>query len=160
MAWADDEVIRALQRAPDASALANAELAHVVGVEHIWLTRLQSRPASMPVWPTLTLDECARLARDNARDFSELVDRLTDAELERLVHYRNSAGAEFDGKISDILLQVVLHGSYHRGKIAAALRAAGVEPAPTDYIGFVRGVPAARTPMGSPPSRSMSNVRK
>jgi uncharacterized damage-inducible protein DinB len=75
--------------------------------------------------------------------FRAYVQRLDEEDLERTVHYRNSAGAEFDTKISDILLHVALHGSYHRGKVAAALRHAGAQPAATDYIGFVRGVPAA-----------------
>ncbi len=95
------------------------------------------------MWPDLSLDECESLARATHAAFGAFVDRLDDAALERTVHYRNSAGAEFDSKISDILLHVVLHGSYHRGKVAAALRGANAEPAPTDYIGFVRGAPAA-----------------
>ena len=85
---------------------------------------------------------------------------MDDGALERTVHYRNSAGAEFDSKISDILLHVALHGSYHRGKIAAALRGAGADPAPTDYIGFVRGVPAARTPGAPAGRRDVEEVRK
>jgi uncharacterized damage-inducible protein DinB len=38
---------------------------------------------------------------------------------------------------------VALHGAYHRGQIAQLLRQNGAQPAATDYIGFVRGVPAA-----------------
>ena len=41
------------------------------------------------------------------------------------------------------LLHVPLHGQYHRGKINLLLRQAGRQPAPTDYITFVRGVSAA-----------------
>ena len=36
-----------------------------------------------------------------------------------------------------------MHGSYHRGQVAMLLRQSGAEPLPTDYIVFVRGVPAA-----------------
>jgi uncharacterized damage-inducible protein DinB len=45
--------------------------------------------------------------------------------------------------VDDILLHVALHGSYHRGQVALLVREAANKPAPTDYIGFVRGVPAA-----------------
>jgi uncharacterized damage-inducible protein DinB len=31
-----------------------------------------------------------------------------------------------------------MHGSYHRGQIAMALRAAGVDPVNTDFIAFAR----------------------
>jgi uncharacterized damage-inducible protein DinB len=143
MAWADARAVAALREAAGVSELARAELAHVVGVEHVWLARLEGRPATVAVWPELTVDECDALAHDTAAGFRAYVERLDDETLERTVHYRNSAGAEFDTKISDILLHVALHGSYHRGKVAAALRGAGAEPAATDYVSFVRGVPAA-----------------
>ena len=38
----------------------------------------------------------------------------------------------------DILAHVVLHSAYHRGQIAAAVRAGGGEPAYTDMIHAVR----------------------
>jgi uncharacterized damage-inducible protein DinB len=69
--------------------------------------------------------------------------KLTDAELERVVHYANSAGKEFDSRVEDILTHVSLHGQNHRGQINAALRAAGAEPNAVDYIAFARGSPAA-----------------
>ena len=143
MAWADARAVEALRKSGGVSELARAELAHVLGAEHVWLARLEGRPAPVAVWPDLSLDECETLARETHGAFRALVDRMDDAALERTVHYRNSAGAEFDSKVSDILIHVALHGSYHRGKVAAALRGSGAEPAATDYIGFVRGVPAA-----------------
>jgi uncharacterized damage-inducible protein DinB len=143
MAWADERALAALRNAAAASDLAHQELAHLLGTEHVWLARLEGRPATVAVWPKLSIDECEALARETPAGLQAYVERTGDAALERMVHYRNSAGAEFDTKASDILLHVALHGMYHRGKVAAALRAAGAEPAPTDYIAFVRGVPAA-----------------
>ncbi len=143
MAWADTRALEALRKSGGASELAQSELAHVLGAEHVWLSRLEGRPATVAVWPALSIDECEALARETRAGFRAFLERQDATSLERMVHYRNSAGAEFDSKVSDILLHVALHGSYHRGKIAAALRASGAEPAPTDYIGFVRGVPAA-----------------
>jgi uncharacterized damage-inducible protein DinB len=45
---------------------------------------------------------------------------------------------EFQTPIKDLLMHVALHGSYHRGQIAQALRLAGGEPVNTDFITFVR----------------------
>jgi uncharacterized damage-inducible protein DinB len=143
MAWADRRALDALRSASTASQLAHSELAHVLGTEHVWLARLEGRPASVPVWPTLSVSECEALSGETHAGFLRFVERLDDDALERTVHYRNSAGKEFDSKVSDILLHVALHGTYHRGKVAAALRGGGAEPAATDYIAFVRGVPAA-----------------
>ena len=84
--------------------------------------------------------------------YDRLLDGLDEAALARNVHYTNSAGLEFDSTVGDILLHVALHGAYHRGQIALLVRAGGSAPAPTDYIQFTRGAPAAtRTPVGDAP---------
>jgi uncharacterized damage-inducible protein DinB len=109
----------------------------------VWLTRIQQRPARVAVWPTLSLDQCATLAAENAAGFRALLGGLADGDLAREVPYVNSAGQSFRSAIGDMLLQVALHGAYHRGQVALVVRAAGGTPSPTDYIAFVRGVPAA-----------------
>jgi uncharacterized damage-inducible protein DinB len=142
MARADDRVLASLRQSnvpPRALEL----FAHVLGAEHVWLSRLEGRAQTVAVWPALTLEECASLAAHNRETYGAYVDRLTSADLRREVHYRNSAGAEFDTAIEDILLHVALHGSYHRGQVALLVRDAGAEPEPTDFIAFARGAPAA-----------------
>jgi uncharacterized damage-inducible protein DinB len=95
------------------------------------------------VWPTLDLGQCVVLSADNTKGFGEYLGSLTASGLESEVPYVNSAGQSFRSRVDDILLHVALHGSYHRGQVALLVREAGNKPAPTDYIGFVRGVPAA-----------------
>jgi uncharacterized damage-inducible protein DinB len=142
MAWADERVLESL-RQPAVSQRARDLYAHLLGAEHLWLARLEQRTPAVAVWPLLTADECERLARENRGAFRAYVDRLTSGDLRRTVHYRNSAGQEFDSAVEDILVHVAMHGSYHRGQVALLVRDAGAEPQPTDFIAFVRGVPAA-----------------
>jgi uncharacterized damage-inducible protein DinB len=142
MAWADERILESL-RQPAVPRRALDLYAHVLGAEHVWLTRLEQRPHTVAVWPVLTLDQCAQLADGNRVAFQAYVERLTSDHLRRTVHYRNSAGQEFDTAIEDILVHVAMHGSYHRGQITLLVRDAGADPQPTDYIAFVRGVPAA-----------------
>lgn len=151
MEWADARVLESL-RQPAVPERALQLYAHVLGAEHVWLARLDGRQAELPVWPSLTLERCETVARDNVRGFRAYVDRLTSDDLPRTVHYRNSAGLEFDSGIEEILLHVAMHGSYHRGQVTLLVRGAGAEPAPTDYIAFVRGVPAATS--APPPLRT------
>ncbi len=121
--------------------------AHVLGAEHVWLTRIHGEPATVAVWPSLTLDECEDLAAANRESFRKLVQTLTPVSLAKEIAYRNSAGASFVSTLEDILSHVALHGSYHRGQVAASLRSVGEVPTPTDFIVFARGAPAAtRTP--------------
>ncbi len=142
MAWADERILESLRQ----SGVPKRALdlyAHVLGAEHVWVARLEQRPPSIPVWPILTVDECAQVAAENGRTFRAYLDRLASGDVRRVVHYRNSAGDEFDNAIEDILLHVAMHGSYHRGQVSMLVRGAGAEPQPTDLIAFIRGSPAA-----------------
>ncbi|MFZ5623227.1 MAG: DinB family protein [Gemmatimonadota bacterium] len=152
LAWADERTLEALQdtESPDPSWV--DLFAHLLAAEHAWISRVKGETPKLPMWPSLTLKECDRLAHENRKRFQSLLHTLDARGLKRTVHYRNSAGAEFDNTVEDILLHVALHGSYHRGQIAAAMRRGGAVPLPTDYIAFVRGAPAPLTP--SIPARS------
>jgi uncharacterized damage-inducible protein DinB len=134
--WAHDAIVADLRRAaPDAETL--RLLAHMVAAEHLWLSRIDGVKARVAVWPTLTLDELAQLETENRARFRELLARPDDTRLRR-VHYRNSAGNDFENDVESILTHVAMHGHYHRGQIARVMRATGREPVYTDYIGFVR----------------------
>ena len=145
--WADTLPGDALHRAGTPPAKALELYGHILGAEHVWVARIHGRPASIAVWPALALDECAKLAKANADALTSLLDdagdEATAASLQRAVRYRNSAGAEFESSVEDILLHVAMHGQYHRAKVNLLLRNAGLEPAPADSIAFVRGTPAA-----------------
>lgn len=148
--WADESVLDSLRAGGRASLRALELYAHVLGAEAVWLARLRGVAIRVPVWPPAEFEACAKLMAETHAALAGFIDSLDDASLERTVHYRNSAGAEFDSQIGDILLHVMLHGTYHRGQVALLLRDAGATPAPTDYIAFVRGAAAATR---SEPSR-------
>jgi uncharacterized damage-inducible protein DinB len=143
LAWADDRVLAALRSATAPDPVCLELFAHVLAAEHVWQARLKGEAPRHPVWPTLTLEACAGLVQANQRELTAYVEALAAADLVRPVTYTNSAGQEFTSSIEDIMLHVCLHGTYHRGQIAWALRKGGGVPMPTDYIGFVRGAPAA-----------------
>ena len=134
--WANDQIMAELRReAPDPET--KRLLAHVIATEHLWLSRIDMVKPRVAVWPTLSLDEIAALDAENRTRLRELLRRPDDAR-EQIVHYRNSLGNEFDNTVRDILIHIALHGHYHRGQIARAMRSAGREPVYTDYIGLVR----------------------
>ncbi len=67
-----------------------------------------------------------------------MLDKLTPEKLAEILTYRNTKDVEFKNSLQDILMHVVMHSAYHRGQVAAAIRAAGARPAATDDIVFVR----------------------
>jgi uncharacterized damage-inducible protein DinB len=143
LAWADKRALDSLRAMPAPHAQALELYAHVLGAEHVWLSRIRERPAREKVWPRLSLDDAASLAEENAAALRALLTTLSAAELQRKVAYVNSAGDRFESTVEDMLLQVALHGCYHRGQVALLVRGAGGEPSPTDYIAFARGSPSA-----------------
>jgi uncharacterized damage-inducible protein DinB len=134
--WANGETLRSLRQgpAPDKSL---RWMNHIIAAEFLWLARMAGKPAPLPVWPDLPLDEAEHR-------FAELVELLAGAEqkdrgnLSRPVTYTNSKGEAWTSSVEEILTHLVIHSAYHRGQIASDLRAAGQEPAYTDYIHAAR----------------------
>ena len=144
VAWADRLVLESLRSAHSVLKRDLDLYAHILGSEHVWLSRIMGTTAKVAVWPSLTLDECRRLATENAAAFADLISKLKEGGRGTPITYRNSTGDQYTSTVEDILTHVSLHGAYHRGQIAASLRAAGDTPSPTDYIAFARGSPAAK----------------
>jgi uncharacterized damage-inducible protein DinB len=136
-AWANRRTLEALGAAtePQTARL----VAHVLEAERIYLARMRGEdPWPQDFWPDLSLGAAADLAAALPERYGAFLSGLTADDLARRVRYRNSRGAEFHTRIGDLLTHVFMHGAYHRGQIAAALRRAGGEPAATDYIVFTR----------------------
>jgi RimJ/RimL family protein N-acetyltransferase/uncharacterized damage-inducible protein DinB len=150
MAWADQQALMAIRNAGSGRDQALELLSHVLGAEHVWLSRMQGVPPTVAVWPRLGLDAAAALAEQNEMGFRAFLFNLRAEDLRRIVSYRNSAGEEFATSVEDILLHLFLHGAYHRGQIAQRQRLDGQAPGPSDYIAFARGASAAvRLPGGA-----------
>jgi uncharacterized damage-inducible protein DinB len=147
LAWADDRLLTALEAASCPPPAALLEYAHILGADEVWLARLERRQATAAVWPDLELPQLRTLARSLHTAYARYLAVLDDADLPRQVSYTNSAGQSFHTPVQEVLVHVALHAQYHRGKINLLLRQAGLTPMPTDYIGFIRGVPAATTPV-------------
>jgi uncharacterized damage-inducible protein DinB len=143
--WADARVLDSLRASSHPNQRALDLYAHVLGAEHVWLSRMLKRAPREKIWPDLTLERAAALAAENAAGLRGLLDSCSANDLQRKVAYNNSAGLPFESTLEDMLLQVALHGCYHRGQMALLLRDTGAEPAPTDYIAFIRGSAAAVT---------------
>lgn len=140
LAWADARA-RATILALDAHApervRATRLYAHLAAAAHVWLSRLEGRAPAHAVWPELALDEATALAVESMSGLRAIADG-DDAGLARAIEYRTSGGAAFRSTVAEMLLQVVLHGSHHRGQIAMLAREGGGEPAATDFIVFAR----------------------
>jgi len=135
--WANRTVLRHLQRESSPPANCLAWFAHILGAQSEWLARLTATKSELPVWPKQTLDELEPALVRLRDDWTRFLE-LGSAELERSITYTNSKGQRWTSRVDDVLTHVLLHGSYHRGQIASAMREAGLTPPYTDFIHATR----------------------
>ena len=155
--WADEQTFAALCKVqdfsrPELKAVADRFM-HVIAAEHLWFKRVHGESPKVAVWPPYDEDVCGSLMARNHKEWSDLVARPDTQVLGNEVAYFNSKGQPCRSKVADIILHVCMHGAWHRGQVALLMRQAGLEPAPTDYIAFVRGTPAA-TQKPAPPKQA------
>lgn len=143
--WADELVMGALRDWPEHGGDDEARqgvlrlVSHLLAAERVWLLRLRGEDSSVqPIWPEFALHQVEELSAANRAGYDRLLSELTEADLEREVEYRTSTGAPFRTSVVDILTHVALHGSYHRGQVALAMRQAGWQPVATDYVVHAR----------------------
>ncbi|MGE0359482.1 MAG: DinB family protein [Vicinamibacterales bacterium] len=136
--WADARLLKAARQASGDLAVVLRELGHVRAAQEIWLSRIDGRAATLPVWPTLGLDELAAAGASIDAAMGKTLGALTPEALTREIAYKTSAGVTYRTAVGDILLHVLTHGQYHRGKANAALRAIGAEAANVDFITWLR----------------------
>jgi uncharacterized damage-inducible protein DinB len=110
-------------------------LAHIIAAQSLWLARLRGGPPKMVVWPELRIDQCSSELEILCNGWREF---LRGVDLDSKIEYRNSKGEPWSSSVDDVLTHVVMHGAYHRGQIATAVRQGGDAPAYTDYIHAAR----------------------
>jgi uncharacterized damage-inducible protein DinB len=125
-AWANRECAASV-RAAGAPALALRVLGHIVGAEHLWLARLKDTSSPFPVWPALSVEQCASECAALGAAWTAF---LTAADADRLgvaVSYVNTKGESWRSTVADILTRrpaLVLPADR-----SSQVRAAGAEPA-------------------------------
>lgn len=133
--WANTEEVRRLRECPAAPKWSLRILGHIVAAERLWIARLTRTESPLPVWPDMTLDEIAAELDPLRNSWAQY---LASAPLDSKIAYRNTKGEEHTSRVDDVLMHVILHGTYHRGQIASDVRGSGETPPVTDYIHCTR----------------------
>ena len=113
-------------------------IAHILSAERLWMERLKQERQSFPVWPDFNLEQCDRQAAELGRLWLEYLATISPSHLSHAISYKNTKGEPWTSTVQDVLTHVVMHSAYHRGQIAAEMRAGGQTPASTDFIHAVR----------------------
>jgi uncharacterized damage-inducible protein DinB len=146
MEWADAQVWTAALSNADAGgdAQLRAKLSHTHGVQRAFICVWQGVKVVRPPADPPDLQTTLAAARAYYRDLAQFVPTLGEGDLARPTVMPWSRGfAEYLGReptvttLAETMTQVVMHSTYHRGQVNTRLRELGIEPALTDYIGWL-----------------------
>ena len=115
-------------------------LAHIMGVEWVWLERLQgSSPEAIPAAKDFADSNALRSRwRQIETNFQEYMGGLTKAELDEEVAYQTFRFGPGKNPRWQMIQHLVNHGTYHRGQVVAMLRQLGARGVGTDLITYYR----------------------
>jgi uncharacterized damage-inducible protein DinB len=114
-------------------------LAHLVAARRMWLFRFGVTTEKVELFPqAMSLEQLQSELALMETTWAQYLNRLSDAELERIFEYQSYEGARFRNSVEDIFTQLFGHSWYHRGQIAQLLRMIGAEPAVTDLVFWAR----------------------
>ena len=136
--WANHEVLASFRSFGSPPSRSLKLLAHVLGTEYVWFSRIKKEESPLAVWPKLTMAQCEQHTQELGRIWSNYLDQYGDAGFDENVVYQNTKGETWSNSVDDILTHVVMHSAYHRGQIASDMRENGHTPAYTDFIHGVR----------------------
>ena len=113
--------------------------AHQIAARRMWLFRFGVTAEKVELFPSdVKVETLPALIEQMESDWNQYLSTLSDEDLQRVFEYTSYEGKRFRNSIGDILTQLFGHSWYHRGQIAALVRAMGGEPAVTDFVFWAR----------------------
>jgi uncharacterized damage-inducible protein DinB len=147
--WANDKICEATSQLDDADfgrevggsfGSVKGTLLHLYGAEWVWLERFHGRsPRAMPDdgRPARTLAD-VRVKWDPIQEELRVYAKsMTPERLASTLSYTSFAGEAFTRVLSDALVHLVNHGTYHRGQVVTLLRQLGKSAPSTDYLRYL-----------------------
>lgn len=116
-------------------------LLHMWDAESIWWQRMKLQEvitAPSANFKGNTIDVGAALIHQN-KLWESWLNAASDAAVSHVFFYRNSKKEQFKQPVSQVLLHIFNHGTYHRGQVINLLRQVGIEKIEaTDFILYSR----------------------
>jgi len=115
---------------------------HMWDAESVWWQRMRLHESivvpSQSFEPSFK-DACNGLIHQSMQWEPFISDVMDEAALNSKLIYKNAKGQEFFQPVSEVLMHVFNHGTYHRGQLVTMMRLLGETNIPaTDFIAFTR----------------------
>ena len=139
MQWADERLMNAVaEHAPERIAA----LQHIYLAELVWFRRVCGDGACQIADLEAPGDAASLREAWEAhhREWKNWSNRVADWSVP--TPNTTAKGVEYHTPLWQLIFHLVNHGSYHRGQVAAMLRASGIAPPPTDLVAYYRALQA------------------
>lgn len=130
----DDAALDATAGASLGSIRGNVQ--HVLTAQINWLSRWTKQPP--PAYGLLSRDGLRAAYEASHAALRAFAAPLTDGDWDRVIEYKDSAGAPYAMPLGVLITHVVNHGTLHRGEAGMLLAAHGRSPGDIDFVYFVR----------------------
>jgi uncharacterized damage-inducible protein DinB len=112
--------------------------AHIYGADAVWLHRWKAAPASVPPYPRIdSMGEVRRTWDPLEAEQTAFVDGLRDADLARVVEFKNTEGKPYRAPLGQLLQHVANHATHHRSEIATMVTMLSGSPPDTGVNSWI-----------------------
>jgi len=133
--WANQQVINTLVQEDQASL---DLMMHIQAAKHIWLTRITGMKRELSSFPEGDLKLIQEWNERNDKEYDDWLANQSEVSLEQTIESMNRQRERYQLKLSDLMIQLMNHSTYHRAQIAKNISALGKKPNPTDYLLYVQ----------------------
>ncbi len=135
--WASRQTRDSLAAVAGKTPRAVTLLAHIHMGWSAWMDRIERAEREIDWFPEVGLDECELIGCDAQKRWDSFIDGSTDNWPTATYPAKLLDGSVSEFALSEIVMQLVTHGSHHRGQINTLVRQAGGEPANTTFMRYV-----------------------
>jgi uncharacterized damage-inducible protein DinB len=141
--WANGQALESVEKLASPPALCVQTMAHILGAQSCWIIRMTAGrdPPGIENWDEeQTLASLRRYWQDDLP--AQWAAFFADANLSDPARHFTFidwlGNTSRPTRVEDALLHVFVHSPHHRGQVATQVRAAGGEPAQTEFLRAVR----------------------
>jgi uncharacterized damage-inducible protein DinB len=121
--WANTEMLREMQQANPLHHRALVLYSHILSASTMWLSRLKYEPMTTTLFAERTLAECEVLNAILYADWTKYFETAEPQEFEKIIDFISPVdNLKRRISVSDAIMHVVHHSSYHRGQIIVLLK--------------------------------------
>jgi uncharacterized damage-inducible protein DinB len=137
--WANEAAYKSIIETKDIDEKTARLFSHIVASQKVWLSRIEYK-GDNPVapWHLYPFENLLVITRQVNNEWLNFIENSHEEKFNEEITYYTSQQKKMTNKVSDILLHVINHSTYHRAQIASLVRASGGIPAVTDYIEYKR----------------------